>query len=113
MDDVQEELEAPITVLFEFDGLKMELSLCRATLSSYIETELHNMGLKESVVGLSMSREATEGKKHYLLQRWCKKWDSFINIDNVLQVYDGDRVTVLPNPLHSFKKVCVLALIVI
>ena len=33
----------------------------------------------------------------YILQRYSSRWETFIDIDQVDEIYDGDRITIIPN----------------
>lgn len=44
-------------------------------------------------------------KNSLILQRFCSKWDTFIDVKNIEDVLDGDRIRVIPNPIIPSKEV--------
>ena len=42
----------------------------------------------------------------YILQRWTERWNTFVDVENVMEVKDGDRLTVNLKPVGSPVKAC-------
>lgn len=104
-----EELEMPISVLFEYEGLKKELVAPPPVIVSKLECELRDMGVPRAVVTLSVTSPSGSSSDHFILQRWCERWKDFVVVDSVAALSDGDRVTVMANPFAQkvyFSKTC-------
>ena len=70
-----------------------------------IQSELSKLGL-EAMIGLSSS---TETGKDLLLQGYDRKWETFLNMEELNEVCDGDKITVTPKPAASLQiQVCLL-----
>ena len=99
-------------VLFEFEGsrcpLKSDssesiLDLVLIELKKYNQNACICISTREeSCVGGSGSRET------YILQRWCVKWKTHVNVERIEEIQDGDRLTVVAKPstkeIVSFNK---------
>ncbi len=91
-----------LEVLFEYLGSRKVLqyhtqspiSLCRK-----VEGELHKLG----IVGV-VAPELQANSADFILQRFNKKWNAFINVDTISQIIMGDKLTVVQKPVSP--KVC-------
>ena len=91
-----EENEQAVEVLFEFGGSRKELFLRPSTACERIQEEIRCLGYTKAVVNLSV---LCSKEDDFLLQRWCKKWDTFVDVECVEQIVNKDRLTVVRNPV--------------
>jgi len=60
-----------------------------------VEREMGSLGMDGVLAYFSCPRGEWLGiKTVHLLQRWSQKWNSFVNVTDVDQVVDGDRLTI-------------------
>ena len=90
------ELEAELDVLLEIDGSRGQLKVTCDTAFTVIERELGRLGLDISVVplGMDISDQQERTKTPYVLQRWCSKFKTFVDVTDKSQFKDGIRLTV-------------------
>lgn len=88
--------ESVVTVLFEFKGSRTELDITPSNICTAIEEELGQMGFGGAVV--TLSSKICDGPDHFFIQRWCKKWDAFVNLNHIRELKERDKITVTPNP---------------
>ena len=90
------ELEAEFDVLLEIDGSRRQLKVTFDIAFTVIERELRRLGLYINVVPLGMyiSDQQERTKTPYVLQRWCSKFKTFIDVTDKSQFIDRIRLTV-------------------
>lgn len=94
----------PLEVLFEFSGSRKVLTVTSLTsLCEKVEGELLKFGVFGTVSPLSQVKQ--EGGQAFFLQRYDAKWETFVNVDNIDQVIQGDKVTVVSKPCNKRAKV--------
>ena len=86
-----------IDVLFQFKGSSKVLTLSPHDACPYIQQELRNMGFEGAVVTLS-SKVSVE-PNHFFLQKWSRKWETFVDVETIQQIAQDDKLTVVPNPV--------------
>ena len=79
-------------VLLEIDGFRKELTLNRENALFIIEQEVGKLG--KDVCLASLSTRDDSSKVVYFLQRWAKRWKAFVDVTDVSQILNGDRLTV-------------------
>ena len=103
-------------VLLEIRGSRKELSVDKDNVIFVVEEELGQLGMDGILAYFSCVRgEQYRTDKHvYILQRWAEKWENFVDVTDVEQIKDGDRLTVVqqstnraavnavPEPSESF-----------
>lgn len=76
-----------------------------------LEEELENTGWRGCIdVHDTMSTQETDGGEaptctKYILQRWEHKWNCFIDVSNMEEVKDGDKLTVVLKPGNESSEV--------
>ena len=106
-------------VLFEYQGHRSVVKCKHSRLLEYLERDLSQfVGLspqtalmkpsmqdRASVYTLQSMRKGGGGKRParttYLLQRHVKDWETFVNVDNIDQVKNRDRLTVVQTNTSS------------
>ena len=91
--------EDQLTILFEFQGSRKELSIFPCDICNRLEEELRQMGIGGAIV--TLDDKIRESPEHYFIQRWCIKWNNFVNINHVEQIKEYDKITVVPNIQNS------------
>jgi hypothetical protein len=81
-----------VSVLFEFKGLRKELTCSPTDICSRLEKELLAMGTENAKVDLCGVKQPGGD---YLVQRFCSKWNCFVNMDDSKEVRDGDKLSYL------------------
>ena len=79
-------------VLLEIDGSRKELTLNRENALFIIEQEVSMLG--KDVCLASLSTRDDSSKVAYFLQRWVKRWEAFVDVTDVSQILNRDRLTV-------------------
>lgn len=105
--------ETMMEILFEFQGNRSIINCRKSKILSSIEDSLAELvpqtSASESLAGvevhtLQSSRHSGKlrgklGTNHYyLLQRYVKEWEAFVNVDNIDQVKNRDTLTVARVP---------------
>ncbi len=93
--------EEEASVLLEFQGLRMEINLERDRLCALIEEELL---LIKREIKVAFFGDNCEASSHFI-QVWSKKWNKFLNVYTVEQVFNGDVITLVAQPSVSPQKV--------
>ena len=94
-------------VLVEFKGSRRQLTLSNST--GNVLEEISNALGKTVVLAKAESSQPKSTSPtcaEYLLQRWSGKWDTYVDVDNLSEITDGDRLTVILKPCGSPAKVC-------
>ena len=98
-EEASDEAEDVIEILFEYEGSKRALAVTPSNLVHIIENELKDgFGIDNATV--SCSRDKTSD---FLIQKWCLKWNTFIDLANIGEIKDEDRITIINNPISSSK----------
>ena len=97
-----------VEVLFVYKGSRRALFFQVSAVCDRVEQELQDLGVNEPTVNLSAGLAKPENKNLncFFLQRWCHKWETFINVENVQEIYSNDRLTVVRKHTSSPIKVC-------
>ena len=90
-------------VLFEYKGSRRQLSLSPYSVCDVVRDELVKLGLCPAPVKLSSEEVASN---EYLLQLWSSKWNAFIDVSNVSEIEDHDKLTVICKPTAGSPQVC-------
>lgn len=45
-----------------------------------------------------MGESSVEVHGSHLMQRWSEEWKCFVDVVSVVEVADGDRITIIPAP---------------
>ena len=96
--------DAEIEVLLELGASKKLLTVSSTDLLAKVQIELVKaFGDVVALVPLSKSPSdvlsTSSSKELYILQRYSKKWDTFVDVREVAEVKDGDKLTaVVFNP---------------
>jgi len=82
---------------------RVEISPERSGIVREIVYHLRKAGVcNPAVYVLSQNTEAIKGESHtpFYLQRYNSRWASFVNVDSVENITDGDKLTVakIPRP---------------
>ena len=89
-------------MLFEVDGSRKILSVSNGTLVYEIEKEIEQLGKNGVLAYFSCVRgEQPSHKNVFILQRWNSKWKVFVDVTDVDQVVDGDRLTITSQVVES------------
>jgi len=82
-------------VLLEINMPRKELRDSKGELVYVVEREMGSLGMDGVLAYFSCPHGKRFGiKTLYLLQRWPQKWNSFVDVTDVDQVVDGDRLTI-------------------
>ena len=83
-------------MLFELGSSRRELHEERDHLVYVIERELANVGKNGILAYFSCERgHQSLTKDVYILQRWALKWETYVDVTDLEQIKDGDRLTVI------------------
>ena len=88
--------DAEIEVLLELGASKKLLTVSSTDLLAKVQIELVKAIGDVALVPLSKSPAdvfTSSSKEMYILQRFSKKWDTFVDVGEVAEVKDGDRLT--------------------
>ena len=89
-------------VLFEVDSSRKILSVSNGTLVHEIEKEIEQLGKNGVLAYFScVWGEQPPHKNVFILQRWNSKWKVFVDVTDVDQVVDGDRLTITSQVTES------------
>ena len=91
-----------IEILFEYKLSKTTINCKKKELIERLTTRLGVLGVPNAVISLAhkaSSSAADENK--FILQRYNKKWDTFVDIDKIEAISDGDRLSVVIDPSGS------------
>ena len=88
--------DSTVEILLEIDGSRKELTLIanRESVVFAIERELGKLGKDGVLASFSSSGKEGSSKKVYFLQRWAEEWNAFVDVTDVSQMANGDRLTV-------------------
>ena len=84
-------------VLLEIGGSRKELSVDKGDVVFVVEEELGQLEMDGILAYFSCVRgeQHRTDKRVYILQRWAEKWGSFVDVTDIEQIKDGDRLTVV------------------
>lgn len=83
-----------LELLFEYKGSKSTLKCAPHKVVECITKKMFAFGYKDSQVSLATDMQPSD----YILQRFSYKWDTFVDLNDVKELCDGDRVTVILHP---------------
>ena len=64
-----------------------------------MEEELRKFGVGVvAVASIDTTSVFKDPSSVFILQRYSNKWNTFINVERIGEICDGDRVTVVPLP---------------
>lgn len=94
--------ELEMEVLFEVDGSRKIISMSNGTLVYEIKQEIEQLG-KNGVLAyfLCVQGEQPPHKNVFILQRWNSKWKVFVDVTDVYQVVDDNRLTITSQVTES------------
>ena len=95
MDNREKPAVDELEVLFEYSGSRIVVITELTLLVEAIESELSKLGV-EAVVCLSNT--GIEGENVMLLQRFDNKWQAFLNVEELEEITNGDKITVTLKP---------------
>ena len=84
-------------VLFELHESRKILTITKDNVIFTVEEELGKLGV-DGVLAYFFCPQGERrhgGKDVYILQRWTEKWKTFVDVPDVDQIQDGDRLTVV------------------
>ena len=79
-------------VLFEFGEMRRVLQLTSEGAISSIQSELRKW-VDVEITLCSSSTDSNSDQNLYYLQKWSKKWNCFVIIDDSKDILEGDRLT--------------------
>ena len=86
-----------LDILFEYKGSRKPLRrVRRECVVEVIKEELVRYGDTAAVVQLS-GEGSTDGSV-YLLQKWSDVWGTYVDVEEIDDLEDKDKVTVVPMP---------------
>ena len=87
-------------LLFEFEGSRRRLNPpSSAAVVEFVTAAIREVDRDASI---SLGNDSdVEPRAKYLLQRWSRKWSEFVDVMELHEVKDGDKLTVLPRPTKS------------
>ena len=94
-----------VEVLFEYKGSRRVLCFEVSTVCDRVEQELRDLGVTEPNVNLSAGLAESDNHSSFFLQKWCSKWEAFINVESIDEIHGNDRLTVVRKPSSSPVKV--------
>jgi len=56
--------------------------------------------------GAEKKDDTPRANSEYLLQKWSKKWEAYVDVAKLEEVEDGDKVTVIPKPAKAYSVSC-------
>ena len=101
-------------VLLEYEGSRRQLRVNENTfLINSVNEELRKIGARRTV-----ELAGLDGSGRYLLQRWSSKWRAFVDVTELGEVVDGDRLTVVYKPVvdgvrPKLHDICTSAIVVL
>jgi len=88
-----------LELLFEVQGSCKPVFVTSESLVCEVERELEELGMDGILAYFSCPRgQHLPHKNVYILQRWNERWGKFVDVTDITQVLDGDRLTVSPQP---------------
>ena len=85
-----------VSVLLELGNSRKEIFEERDHLVYVIEKELTNVGKKGILAYFSCERgHQSLANDVYILQRWASRWETYVDVSDLEQIEDGDRLTVV------------------
>lgn len=95
-----------IEVLFEYRGSRRQLNVSdKESLTGVLSNELRRVGKPMAQV-FTANDDLPSGRSRggrslpdvYLLQKWSKQWDCYVDVAHCNEVCDGDRLAVIAKP---------------
>jgi len=80
-------------VLLELNESRKILTVDRDELVYTVKHEIELLGIRGVLAYFSCPRgQSSSSKKVFILQRWSEKWKSFVDVTDIEQVEEGDRL---------------------
>ena len=91
-------------ILFEFKGSKSSMKCKRSQIKELIYSKLEALG--HSIPNPKPHPSTSTDDFQFILQRYCSKWETFIDVDATESIVNGDRlsITLIPEPLSRPQK---------
>ena len=99
-------------VLLEYKNSRRALKVTAHHMLETVEKELIALGAKRPVVELAGVERSQRGT-HLILQRWSSKWEAYVDVSNVWDITEGDKLVVIPRPAASGARVSLQACIIL
>ena len=89
-----------VSVLFVFKGSRRELLVPPGrSVCDLLTDELKKTGNDATVcVGEPYEPPGNAKPPIYLLQRWSEKWQAFLDVSDPSEIFDGDKLSIIPKP---------------
>lgn len=100
-------------VLFQFGDSKRLLNPTSAdSLAQLIVEELSKFDPSALILepGCSSTKSSLRGNNYYLVQKWSTKWNDFVDLLDLNEVEDGDKLTAIPRPAVVSKSAVVVVI---
>ena len=98
------EVEDGIEVLLEIDESRRVLAIDKDHLVFSVEEELGKVGKDGLLAYFSCEPGGCHSSKNvYILQRWDRRWNAYVDVSDIAQVVNGDRLicTLQNSPMPS------------
>jgi len=83
-----------IEVLIELQGSRRQVSLKKESLEQ-LQAEFRHF---DSSIELTLCSDRDSPGRKFLLQRWSEKWRCFVDVSEITELKDGDRLSIAPVP---------------
>ena len=89
-------------LLLDFQGSKRQIVVPTCDVVCEAVTKELRRWKEDSVVKISNDcSSSSEPARVFILQRWSSKWNMFVDVQNLDEIVDRDRITVIPRPVGS------------
>ena len=88
-----------IQVLVELQGSRGQVSLKKDS-PEQLQAEFHHF---DSSIELAVCFERDSPSRKFLLQRWSEKGRCFVDVSEIAEIKDGDRLTIAPVPAKEIQ----------
>lgn len=86
-------------ILFEFRGSRRHITVAGSgAVTEIVAQELQKLGRRNAQVFAADADLSEARGPVYLLQVWCPQWETYVDVRDVRDVEDGDRLAVAPLP---------------
>ena len=83
-----------VEVLIELQGSRRQVSLKKES-PEQLQAEFRHF---DSSIELAVCSDRDSPGRKFLLQRWSEKWRCFVDVAEIAEIKDGDRLTIAPVP---------------
>ena len=84
-------------ILFEYKFSESTIKCTKNDVRNRITMRLASLGVPNAILQLTSSSSGIDGN-NFILQRYSSKWDTFVDVDQLEALCDGDRLSVVPVP---------------